>query len=119
MLAKLSVAFLQLRVIGLSTLMLRRIHYATVVINLVIGLYEFFTLLFQCYPNGDPIVIFGNAHKCTTRRPVVISVYIYSAVNILLDWYYSFAIVPLIWRLQNMRTVVKVSVIVILGMGFL
>lgn len=121
LLAKLSIAFLQLRVMGLSTSTLRRLHHLSIGANVFFGLYEFFTLLFQCYPDPDGVfqpVIIGAAN-CTNRTPVLVSVYIYSAANILLDWYYSLAMVPLIWSLQNMKPVVKVSAILILGMGFL
>ncbi|GME31723.1 integral membrane family protein [Neofusicoccum parvum] len=120
LLAKLSIAFLQLRVMGLSTSTLRRLHHLSIGANVFFGLYEFFTLLFQCYPDPDGVfqpVIIGAAN-CTNRTPVLVSVYIYSAANILLDWYYSLAMVPLIWSLQNMKPVVKVSAILILGMGF-
>ncbi|KAH7014073.1 hypothetical protein B0J12DRAFT_705836 [Macrophomina phaseolina] len=121
--AKLSIAFLQLRVMGLSTSKLRRIHYFSIYINLLVGLSLFFTFLFQCYPDpSDPTkykpVLVAHTH-CTNRTPVLIIVYIHSGVNILLDFYYSLAIVPLIWALQNIKPVLRVSIIVILGMGLL
>lgn len=119
MLAKLSIAFLQLRVMGLSTATLRRMHQISIGINLVVGLYEFLTLLFQCYPDpeGDYTSVLIASADCTDRAPVLVSVYVYSAANIALDWYYALAMVPLIWALQTMKPVVKVSAILILGMG--
>lgn len=121
MLAKLSIAFLQLRVMGLSTATLRRMHQISIGINLVVGLYEFLTLLFQCYPDpeGDYTSVLIASADCTDRAPVLVSVYVYSAANIALDWYYALAMVPLIWALQTMKPVVKVSAILILGMGLL
>ncbi|KAB2574457.1 Integral membrane protein [Lasiodiplodia theobromae] len=120
MFAKLSIGLLQLRVMGLSTMTLRRMHYGSIAVNIAVGLNEFFMLLLQCYPNQitgeyQPVII-TNA-DCTDRNPILISVYVYSGVNIVLDWYYSLAMVPLIWRLQNMKTIVKISAIIILGMG--
>ncbi|KAF4311149.1 integral membrane family protein [Botryosphaeria dothidea] len=119
MLAKLSIAFLQLRVMGLSTATLRRMHQISIGINLVVGLYEFLTLLFQCYPDpqGAYTSVLIASADCTDRAPVLVSVYVYSACNIALDWYYALAMVPLIWALQTMKPVVKVSAILILGMG--
>lgn len=121
MLAKLSIAFLQLRVMGLSTATLRRMHQISIGINLVVGLYEFLTLLFQCYPDpqGAYTSVLIASADCTDRAPVLVSVYVYSACNIALDWYYALAMVPLIWALQTMKPVVKVSAILILGMGLL
>ncbi|KAL0257566.1 hypothetical protein SLS55_008380 [Diplodia seriata] len=125
MFAKLSIGLLQLRVMGLSTSTLRRMHHATIALTILVSMYEFFTLLFQCYPGPEdnnsvfqPVIIATADHSCQARRaPILVSVYVYSAVNIALDWYYSLAMVPLITGLQNMKAVVKATAIVILGMG--
>ncbi|KAL1640005.1 hypothetical protein SLS58_007431 [Diplodia intermedia] len=130
MFAKLSIGLLQLRVMGLSTSTLRRMHHATIALTIVVSTYEFLTLLFQCYPtpstasSAHPVyqpVLIPTAPAtatCAARRtPILVSVYLYSAANIALDWYYSLAMVPLILRLQNMKAVVKASAIAILGIG--
>ncbi|EKG09424.1 hypothetical protein MPH_13542, partial [Macrophomina phaseolina MS6] len=53
---------------------------------------------------------------CADRTGVTIGVYVSSAVQLALDWYYALALVPLVWRLQ-MRTVVKISTMFVLGVG--
>lgn len=47
---KLSIALLQLRIIGQASVTMRRITLASIAVNVIIGLYEFFALLFQCTP---------------------------------------------------------------------
>lgn len=55
---------------------------------------------------------------CADRNGVAIGVYVYSAVNLALDWYYALALAPMVWKLQ-MRTMVKISTVFVLGMGVL
>lgn len=49
----LSIALLQLRISGGVFIVFNRLHYTSIAINVVIGLYEFFRVLFQCFPVGD------------------------------------------------------------------
>lgn len=56
--------------------------------------------------------------RCADRNGVAIGVYVYSAINLVLDWYYALALAPMVWKLQ-MRTIVKISTILVLGMGVL
>ncbi|EKG19807.1 hypothetical protein MPH_02876 [Macrophomina phaseolina MS6] len=55
---------------------------------------------------------------CADRNGVATGVYVYCAVNLILDWYYALALAPMVWRLQ-MRTAVKISTLFVLGMGVL
>ncbi|EOD51951.1 putative integral membrane protein [Neofusicoccum parvum UCRNP2] len=119
MITKLSIALLQLRIIGQTSIVMRRINYVSIAVNVIIGIYEFFALLFQCTPVrflfSDDTVKLQNTHS-RYRNGVATGVYVYSAVNLALDWYYALALVPLVLKLQ-MRTVVKISTVFVLGVG--
>lgn len=55
---------------------------------------------------------------CADRMVVAISVYVYSSINLMLDWYYALALAPMVWKLQ-MRRMVKISTMFVLGLGVL
>ncbi|OJD30126.1 integral membrane family protein [Diplodia corticola] len=114
----LSIALLQLRITGRAHTIFNRLHYVSIGANVIMATYEFFTLLFQCYPvykAWTPTMAEGT---CADRRGITTSIYVYSAVNILLFWYYAFAPAPLIWKLQ-IKPAVKLSSIFVLGVGVL
>lgn len=50
MITKLSIALLQLRIIGQTSVIMRRLTLVSIAVNVIIGTYEFFALLFQCTP---------------------------------------------------------------------
>ncbi|OJD34117.1 uncharacterized protein BKCO1_2500066 [Diplodia corticola] len=128
MFAKLSIAFLQLRVLGLSNApTVRRLHYVSIAACIIVSIYGFFTAFFQCYPDtapstsssSSPHPILIPTASCSPRIVILVSSYIFSAINILLDWYYSLAMVPSIWNLYNTSVLVRVSTILFLSLGFL
>lgn len=55
---------------------------------------------------------------CVDREIVARGVYVYSSVNIVLDWLYAILPMPLLWNLQ-MNTRVKLSVMFVLSLGVL
>ncbi|GME62523.1 Alpha/beta hydrolase fold-1 [Neofusicoccum parvum] len=116
MITKLSIALLQLRIIGQTSIVMRRINYVSIAVNVIIGIYEFFALLFQCTPPQKYWTPTMTTGHCADRNGVATGVYVYSAVNLALDWYYALALVPLVLKLQ-MRTVVKISTVFVLGVG--
>ncbi|KAF4541826.1 Integral membrane protein [Lasiodiplodia theobromae] len=118
MITKLSIALLQLRIIGQASVAMRRITFASIAVNVIIGMYEFFALLFQCTPPKKYWTPTMTTGRCADRNGVAIGVYVYSAINLVLDWYYALALAPMVWKLQ-MRTIVKISTIFVLGMGVL
>ncbi|KKY27149.1 putative integral membrane family protein [Diplodia seriata] len=135
--AKLSIALLQLRIGGLSTSpLLRRTHYASMALVVLVSLLGFFSALIQCDPgNADALSsqsqVPGPRHRqrnggiliptvpCHSHRPTLIAGYVVSALSIALDWYYSVAMAPCIWALRNVSAVVRLGIIVVLGMGVL
>ncbi|KAH7042845.1 hypothetical protein B0J12DRAFT_787929 [Macrophomina phaseolina] len=116
LITKLSIALLQLRIIGQTSKIIRRINYGSIAVNAIIGIYAFFALLFQCTPPEKFWTPTMTAGHCADRNGVTTGVYISSAANLVLDWYYALALVPLVWRLQ-MRMMVKLSTILVLGVG--
>ncbi|KAH7045320.1 hypothetical protein B0J12DRAFT_155296 [Macrophomina phaseolina] len=113
---KLSIALLQLRIIGQSSATMKRVTLASIAVNVIIGTYEFFALLFQCTPPQKYWTPTMTTGHCADRNGVATGVYVYCAVNLILDWYYALALAPMVWRLQ-MRTAVKISTLFVLGMG--
>lgn len=116
MITKLSIALLQLRIIGQTSVIMRRLTLVSIAVNVIIGTYEFFALLFQCTPPKKYWTPSMTTGHCADRNGVAIGVYVYSAVNLALDWYYALALAPMVWKLQ-MRTMVKISTVFVLGMG--
>ncbi|KAL0253236.1 hypothetical protein SLS55_010208 [Diplodia seriata] len=135
--AKLSIALLQLRIGGLSTSpLLRRTHYASMALVVLVSLLGFFSALIQCDPSDADALSSqsqapGPQHQqrnggiliptvpCHSHRPTLIAGYVVSALSIALDWYYSVAMAPCIWALRNVSAVVRLGIIVVLGMGVL
>ncbi|KAL1640175.1 hypothetical protein SLS58_007126 [Diplodia intermedia] len=135
--AKLSIALLQLRIAGLSTTpLLRRAHYASMLLVVLVSLLGFFSALIQCDPSDADATsrtLLGRRQQqqqreggiliptvpCHSHRPTLIAGYVNSALSIALDWYYSVAMAPAIWALRNVSAVVRLGVIVILGMSVL
>ncbi|OJD29898.1 uncharacterized protein BKCO1_700002 [Diplodia corticola] len=129
MFAKLSIALLQLRIMGLSTpYVLRRTHYASMVLCVLVSVFGFFTAFIQCDPRNTPYpdLSAGGAGgilipvvTCRSPSTMLVANYVYAALSIVLDWYYALAMVPAVWALQNVSPVVRLSVILILGTGVL
>ncbi|KAL1641797.1 hypothetical protein SLS58_005837 [Diplodia intermedia] len=114
----LSIALLQLRITGRAHTVFNRLHYAAMGINTVIALYEFFALLFQCYPVSkvwNPTMPKGH---CANKQGITVGIYIYSSMNVVLFWYYALAPAPLIWKLQ-IKPALKLSSTFVLGVGVL
>ncbi|KAK8232088.1 hypothetical protein HDK90DRAFT_297015 [Phyllosticta capitalensis] len=121
MLFKLSIATLQLRVMGLVS-SVRYTHYISMGINIIMGFFMFFWALFQCVDyNGIqiPFALPWDHPVCLGRKGVTVGIYVYSCLNVLLDWYYALAMVPMIWKLQQVQRRVKLSACVLLGLGII
>ncbi|GME28615.1 Integral membrane family protein [Neofusicoccum parvum] len=114
----LSIALLQLRISGGVFIVFNRLHYTSIAINVVIGLYEFFRVLFQCFPVEKMWTPTMEKGHCADTDGITTGTYVYSAINVALTWYYALALVPLIWKLQ-LKTAVKLSSIFVLGVGIL
>ncbi|KAK7537908.1 hypothetical protein IWX49DRAFT_590551 [Phyllosticta citricarpa] len=121
MLFKLSIATLQLRVMGLVS-SVRYAHYISMVINVILGLFMIFWALFQCVEYAGVTIPFAlpwDRPVCLGRQGITIGIYVYSCVHVLLDWYYALAMVPMIWKLQQVQRRVKLSACVLLGLGII
>ncbi|KAK8210787.1 hypothetical protein IWZ01DRAFT_550998 [Phyllosticta capitalensis] len=113
---KLSVAILQLRIIGTSNTTLRRINFLSTAVNVIISFYTFFLLLFQCIPPRKAWSRDVKGGHCVSKHIILTSAHVWSGVSIGLDVYYAVGLIPLIWGLQIPRAV-KCSTIIILGLG--
>ncbi|KAB2571663.1 hypothetical protein DBV05_g9710 [Lasiodiplodia theobromae] len=114
----LSIAFLHLRITGRAHPLFNRLHYVSIAVNVIIGLYECFALLFQCYPVYKAWTPTMQEGHCVDKHGLTIGIYVYSCVNVVLFCYYAFAPAPLIWKLQ-LKPAVKLSAIFVLGIGIL
>lgn len=112
-LSKISIGLFLMRII------FERIHlwliYVALVINVLSGVTFFLVTLLQCHP----ISYFwakGQDGKCVTVEAIIALTYLYSSLNIIVD--FTFAILPIVivWGL-NMNMKLKIAIIPLLSMG--
>ncbi|KAK7634968.1 hypothetical protein IWX48DRAFT_218680 [Phyllosticta citricarpa] len=113
---KLSVAVLQLRIIGTANTTMRRINFLSTAVNVLLSVYTFFILLFHCNPPRRAWDRDINGGHCLSKDLILTSAHVWSGVSIGLDVYYAVGLIPLIWGLQIPRAV-KFSTTIILGLG--
>lgn len=114
----LSIAVLQLRISGGVYVTFKRVHYASIALNVCAGLAQFFFLLFRCYPVSKAWTPTMKGGNCTNEDAIAIRGYVFCACNVILTWYYALAPIHLVGKLQ-LRLSVKLSSIFVLSVGIL
>jgi hypothetical protein len=96
-----------------------RVVYITLGVVILVSTMYFFFLLFQCTPINHLWTKYEGGHGSCLKNPILANVtYAHAVMSAVTDW--AFGILPIffVWKMEmNPRT--KVSIILILSLGFL